>query len=337
MTRLTDDVIGDGAKGDSQSRVPRLPLVVIVGPTAVGKTALSLHLAQVLNGEVVSADSRLFYQGMDVGTAKPSLDERGFVRHHLVDIVAPDKTVGLAEFQERAYRAIEGIHSRQHCPLLVGGTGQYVRAIVEGWQIPRVAPAPELRARLQAEADLRGAVTLHRRLAELDPSAASRIDHRNVRRVIRALEVCIVTGKPISEQQKKVPPPYRVLQVGLTMARDILYVRVDQRVDRMMVSGLLQEVKRLVDDGYGWELPAMSGLGYLQFKPYFEGEADLKDVVAEIKRVTRVLIRRQYNWFRLSDPMIRWFDAACTTTGVIEAEVCQWLATAQEESLSERK
>jgi len=272
-----------------------------------------------------------------VGTAKPSLDERGFVRHHLVDIVAPDKTVGLAEFQERACRAIEGIHSRQHCPLLVGGTGQYVRAIVEGWQIPRVAPAPELRARLQAEADLRGAVTLHRRLAELDPSAASRIDHRNVRRVIRALEVCIVTGKPISEQQKKVPPPYRVLQVGLTMARDILYVRVDQRVDRMMVSGLLQEVKRLVDDGYGWELPAMSGLGYLQFKPYFEGEADLKDVVAEIKRVTRVLIRRQYNWFRLSDPMIRWFDAACTTTGVIEAEVCQWLATAQEESLSERK
>jgi tRNA dimethylallyltransferase len=303
----------------------RNPLLVIVGPTAVGKTALSLHLAQAFDGEVVSADSRLFYRGMDIGTAKPTPDERARVRHHLIDIAGPDETVGLAEFQDRAYAAIGDIHARRKLPLLVGGTGQYVRAVVEGWRIPRVPPDPALRAQLEAQAGREGADKLHARLARLDPDAAQRLDPRNVRRVIRALEVCLVTGRPISQQQRKRPPPYRVLQIGLTMERAALYARADRRVAAMVTAGLEDEVRRLVEAGYGWDLPAMSGLGYVQFRSYFEGGATLEEVVAEIEQATRRFIRHQYNWFRLTDPAIQWFDVTETTPGEIESVVRGWL------------
>ncbi len=303
----------------------RHSLLVLVGPTAVGKTALSLHLAEWLGGEVVSADSRLFYRGMDIGTAKPAPEERARVPHHLLDIAAPDETVGLAEFQDRAYAAIAAIHARGNLPLLVGGTGQYVRAVVEGWRVPRVPPDPALRADLEAQAGREGAAALHARLAQLDPVAAQRIDFRNVRRVIRALEVCLVTGRPISEQQGRQKPPYRLLQIGLTMERQALYARADRRVEAMMAAGLADEVRRLVEAGYGWELPAMSGLGYGQFKPYLEGQATLEEVAAEIKRATRGFIRRQYNWFRLDNPAIHWFDVAETAVEEIEALVSAWL------------
>jgi len=296
-----------------------------VGPTAVGKTTLSLHLAETLDGEVVSADSRLFYRGMDVGTAKPTPEERTRVSHHLIDIARPDETVGLAEFQERAYSAIADIHARGKLPLLVGGTGQYTRAVVEGWCVPRVPPDPALRAELEAQARQEGARQLHARLARLDPVAAQRIDPHNVRRVIRALEVCLITGQPISEQQHKRPPPYRVLQIGLTMERAALYARAGQRVEGMTAAGLEDEVRRLVEAGYGWGIPAMSGLGYLQFRPYFEGGATLEETVTEIKRATRRFIRHQYNWFRLNDPAIRWFDVTETTEEEIEKVVREWL------------
>jgi tRNA dimethylallyltransferase len=300
------------------------PLLVLVGPTAVGKTALALHLAQAPGGEIVSADSRLFYRGMDVGTAKPTPQECTRVAHHLIDIAAPDETVGLAEFQERATAAIAGIHARGRLPLLVGGTGQYVRAVVEGWRVPRVPPDSVLRAELEAQAQREGFAALHERLARLDPDAARRIDARNVRRVIRALEVCRLTGQPISAQQRKQPPLYRTLWIGLTMERAALYAGADRRIEAMLEAGLESEVRRLVEAGYGWELPAMSGLGYVQFKPYFAGQATLEEVVAEIKRATRRFIRHQYNWFRLSDPAIRWFDAAVTTAEEIEAAVREW-------------
>jgi tRNA dimethylallyltransferase len=298
--------------------------VVIVGPTAVGKTAISLRLAETLGSEVVSADSRLFYRGMDIGTAKPTSEERARVPHHLIDIAEPDETVGLAEFQEQAYSAISDIHARGKLPLLVGGTGQYIRAVVEGWCIPRVPPDPALRAELEAQAEREGASQLHARLAQLDPVAAQRIDPRNVRRVIRALEVCLITEQPISEQQHKRPPPYPIIQIGLTMARAALYARADQRVEAMMVAGLKDEVRRLVEAGYRWDIPAMSGLGYLQFKHYFEGEATLEEVVVEIKRATHRFIRHQYNWFRLNDPAIRWFDVAIEEEE-IEKVVREWL------------
>jgi len=214
--------------------VEKLALVTVVGPTAVGKTALSLHLAESLGGEIVSADSRLFYRGMDIGTAKPTPEELARIPHHLVDVADPDETVGLAEFQEQATAAIASIHARGKLPLLVGGTGQYVRAVVEGWRVPRVPPDARLRAEMEAQVERDGAEALHARLARLDPVAAERIDPRNVRRVIRALEVCLITGQPISEQQGKQPPPYRILQIGLTMERAALYARADRRVEAMV-------------------------------------------------------------------------------------------------------
>jgi tRNA dimethylallyltransferase len=299
-------------------------LLVIVGPTAVGKTALSLYLAEALAGEIISADSRLFYRGMDVGTAKPTPEERARVPHHLIDVADPDETVGLAEFQEQAQAAIASVQSQGKLPLLVGGTGQYVRAVVEGWQIPRVPPDLDLRASLETRAEREGAGALHARLAELDPVAAEHIDPRNVRRVIRALEVCLTTGQPISEQQRKRPPAYPILQIGLTRTRPDLYARADRRVEAMMEAGLVDEVRRLVDAGFDWDLPAMSGLGYVQFRPYFEGRASLEEVAAEIKRATRRFIRQQYNWFRLSDPAIRWFDASDVDSQEIETRVREW-------------
>jgi len=308
------------------------PLVVILGPTAVGKTALSLHLAQALEGEIVSADSRQLYRGMDIGTAKPSPQQRARVPHHLIDVADPDETVGLAEFQEQAYAAIEDVQDREKLPLLVGGTGQYIRAVVEGWRIPRVPPDPALRRELAAQAEDEGSAALHERLARLDPQAAQRIDHRNVRRVIRALEVCLITRQPISHLQRKQPPPYSILQIGLTMERTALYARADRRVDAMMAAGLEQEVRQLLEAGYTWKLPAMSGLGYVQFRPYFEGQATLEEVVTEIKHATHRFIRHQYNWFRLSDPAIRWFDVSETEASAllqeVEDTVRAWMDTA---------
>jgi tRNA dimethylallyltransferase len=309
----------------TKGQSPISNLLALVGPTAVGKTALSLHLAQTLNGEIVSADSRLFYRGMDVGTAKPTAKDRARVPHHLIDIADPDETVGLAEFQEQATAAIDDILARNKLPLLAGGTGQYVRAVVEGWRVPRIPPDPDLRAELETQAEREGCETLHARLTRLDPAAAERIDPRNVRRIIRALEVCILTGQPISEQQGREPPPYRILQIGLTMEREALYARADERIEAMIDAGLEDEVRRLVGAGYGWKLPAMSGLGYVQFRPYFEGQATLEEVMAEIKRATRRFIRHQYNWFRPGDPAIRWFDISVVDAKEIEATVKLWL------------
>jgi tRNA dimethylallyltransferase len=305
---------------------PLPPLGVIVGPTAVGKTALSLPLAEAFAGEVVSADSRQFYRGMDIGTAKPAPEALARVPHHLIDIVDPDETVGLAEFQDLAYVAIDAIHGRRRLPFLVGGTGQYVRAVVEGWRIPRVPPDDELRARLEAEAERHGPEALHARLEALDPVAAGKIHPNNVRRVVRALEVCLLTERPISEQQGKSPPPYRILQIGLTMEREALYARADRRVERMLAAGLEAEVRGLLAAGYDWALPAMSGLGYAQFAPYFAGEATLEDVAVEIKSATHSFIRHQYNWFQLDDPAIHWFDAAGTSVAAVEEFLRAWLA-----------
>jgi tRNA dimethylallyltransferase len=285
-------------------------LVVIVGPTAAGKTDLAVCLAQEVGGEVVSADSRQVYRGMDIGTAKATPEEQGRAPHRLLDVVNPDETLGLAQFQELAYAAIAEITAQGRVPLLVGGTGQYVMAVVEGWQVPRVPPDEALRRELYRQADQEGAQVLHDRLRALDPAAADRIDPRNVRRVVRALEVCLVTGEPISAQQQKSPPPYRILMLGLSLPREALYRRIDERVERMMAAGLEEEVRGLVAAGYGFDLPAMSGVGYGQFAPYLAGEATLEAVAGEIKRATRRFVRHQANWFRQNDARIHWLDAA---------------------------
>jgi tRNA dimethylallyltransferase len=283
-------------------------LIALVGPTAVGKTDLALWLGERLAVEVVSADSRQIYRGLDVGTAKPGPQERQTVPHHLVDIVEPGQILSLAEYQRLAYRAISDVQRRNRLPLLVGGTGQYVRAVLEGWRIPPVPPDEQLRAALQREAEAVGIEAFHARLREVDPQAAGAIDPRNVRRVIRALEVYYKTGRPISELQKKRPPPYRILKIGLTLPRPLLYRRIDERVERMMEKGLVAEVRELLRRGYSADLPAMSGLGYRQIAAYLRGETDLEQAVRQIKRETRRFARQQYVWFRLEDETIRWFD-----------------------------
>ncbi len=314
-----------GGERDARSWRVRPPLLVIVGPTAVGKTSLSIHLAETFDGEVVSADSRSFYCGMDIGTAKPTPEERARVPHHLIDIAEPDDTVGLAEYQDLAYAAIDDIRARARLPLLVGGTGQYVQAVVEGWRIPRVAPHPNLREELETRAEQESPYALHDWLKRLDPQAAEDIHPHNVRRVVRALEVCLVTGRPISEQQGKEPPRYQILQIGLTMDRELLYERADRRLERMIAGGLVEEVRWLVEQGYDWSLPAMSAVGYAEFEPYFEGEVTLDEVVAEIQSDLRRFIRHQYNWFSLDDPDIRWFDVTDVTHEEIESVVRTWL------------
>ncbi|MCC7205964.1 MAG: tRNA (adenosine(37)-N6)-dimethylallyltransferase MiaA [Anaerolineae bacterium] len=295
--------------GGEPDRAP--PLVVIAGPTGIGKTALAVGLAGALREvkpvEVVSADSRQIYRRMDIGTAKPTPAERAAVPHHLIDIVDPDDTLTLAGYQRLAYAAIDAIHARGGLPLLVGGAGQYITAVLEGWSAPEVPPDPALRAALEAEARERGLAALVDRLRTLDPVSAERIDPKNTRRVIRALEVCLNTGQPFSAQRRRQPPPYRALEIGLTMDRELLYTRLDARIDRMMEHGLLEEVRALHRRGYGWALPSMSGLGYAQLGAHLRGEATLDEAVQAIKRDTRGFVRRQYTWFRRHGAL-SWLD-----------------------------
>ena len=309
---------------NSHSAEP-LPLVLLVGPTAVGKTDVAIDLAEMLDGEIVSADSRLFYRGMDIGTAKPSAGERRGVPHHLIDIVSPAETLSLADFQSRAREAITQIASRGKLALLVGGTGQYVRAVVEGWSPPAVEPQAGLRDILARLKDEQGADWLHRRLAQLDPQAAEKIDPRNSRRTIRALEVILTTGRLFSAQQRRSASPYQLLTIGLERPRPELYARVDARIDAMFAAGLLEEVRGLLERGYGPELPAMSAIGYRECARVLHGEWTVEQAKSEMRRATRVYVRRQANWFKQSDENIRWFEADQVATSQIAGVIRSFL------------
>lgn len=239
---------------------------------------------------------------MDIGTAKPTPQEQQRVRHHLVDVVDPDQEFTLAHYRSRALDAIDDVLARGKLPLLVGGSGLYIRAVTEGLAVPEVAPDPDYRRALE----LRPGDELHRELAAVDAPAAARIDPRNTRRVIRALEVWRATGRRFSEQQETSAPTFEVRKVGLTCNRELLYRRIDARVDAMMANGLLEEV-RWLGDRYSWDLPAMSGIGYRQLGQYMRGELSLKDAVQRVKYETHRYARQQYTWFSLEDVSIRWF------------------------------
>lgn len=273
-------------------------LTAIIGPTAVGKTAFAVALAQRIGGEIISADSRQIYRGMEIGTAKPTPAEQAAVPHHLIDLCDPDADFSLAMYQDLAMAAIADVHARGRVPLLVGGTGQYLAAVLEGWQIPRVPPHPDIRADLERQAAERGTAALHAWLAAVDPAAAQQIAATNLRRIVRALEVYLVSGQPISAQQTRQPPPYTIRTLWLQREREELYRRADARVDAMLSAGLVEEVAHLRTQGYGWELPAMSSLGYIQLRPYLEGEASLAACVERLKFDTHNFIRRQGAWFR---------------------------------------
>jgi tRNA dimethylallyltransferase len=297
----------------------RLPLVLIIGPTAVGKTELAIQLAERLNGEIVSADSRLFYRGMDIGTAKPTPEEQARVRHHLIDIANPDEVLSLAVFQHEAHQVIEDIHIRNKIPFLVGGTGQYIRAVTEGWKPPEVEPDERLRRELERLKEENGIYWLHERLKKLDPVASEKIDPRNYRRTIRALEVILTTGRRFSEQRGQSESPNHLITVGLTRPRPELYERVDQRIDAMFANGFLEEVKTLLAKGYSPSLPTMSAIGYRECVRVVKGESSEEQAKAEIRRATRIFVRRQANWFKESDPNIQWFRGEDGVVQEIEA------------------
>jgi tRNA dimethylallyltransferase len=287
----------------------RKKLITIVGPTAVGKTGLSIELAKRCSGEVINADSRQVYRYMDIGTAKPSAEERVGVPHHLIDITNPDEPFSLSQYQEMAMAALEDVLLRGKLPFLVGGTGQYVWAVLEGWNVPRVPPDFELRHMLEERALQIGQQALWQELEAVDLEAAKKIHPQNVRRVIRALEVYERLGRPISACQTHTPPDCDVLIVGLTCPREELHRRIDERVEAMIAAGWVEEVRGLLAMGYGPELPALSSVGYREIYQHLAGDITLEQAVERIKVENHRLVRHQHAWFKPGDERIRWIDS----------------------------
>ncbi|MBM3149969.1 MAG: tRNA (adenosine(37)-N6)-dimethylallyltransferase MiaA [Chloroflexi bacterium] len=285
-----------------------MPLIAVVGPTAVGKSKLALHLSQRFRGEIVSADSRQVYRYMDIGTAKPSLAERHLIPHHLIDIADPDEPFSLTMFQVSAHAAIDDIEARRKIPFLVGGSGLYVWSVLEGWRVPHVPPDRKLRQSLEQKAAVEGNYALYQELQQADPVAAAKIMPGNTRRIIRALEVYLATGKPASQLWQKRGLDFPVLIIGLTTARSHLYHMIDSRIDEMIEKGLVEEVRGLLIKGYDLSLPSMSSIGYRQVGMFLGGKLDLASAIEQTKHGTHRIARHQYAWFRLSDERIGWLD-----------------------------
>jgi tRNA dimethylallyltransferase len=279
-------------------------LIVLVGPTASGKSAAAMDLARRFPVEIVNADSRAFYRGMDIGTAKPTLDARAQATHHLVDILEPNEPMSLATFQDLTVDAITAIHERHQLPVLVGGTPQYVNAVVENWSIPRVPPSHDFRIGLEREVEHYGVAPLQDRLRAVDPVAADRIGP-NPRRIIRALEVFDATGSPISALQGARPSPWDTLEIELSLDRERLYDRIDRRVDAMIAGGLIDELIGLLASGVRPDAPALSAIGYRQLLPFIRGETGRDEAIERIKFDTHRLVRSQQTWFRRNPRMFR--------------------------------
>ncbi|MYC06269.1 MAG: tRNA (adenosine(37)-N6)-dimethylallyltransferase MiaA [Chloroflexi bacterium] len=305
-------------------------ILVIVGPTGIGKSALGMRLARDFDGEIIGADSRQVYRQMSIGTAKPSDADRAEIPHHLVDIINPDERYSLALFLRDAKQAIHNTKTkRARLPIVVGGTGQYIWGLLESWRIPQVKPNAKMRASLERRLEMEGLATLYDELQRLDAAAAARIDRRNPRRVVRALEVALSSATSratasTNEQQRateddadrsrKNPPDFDAMVIGVTMERAALYDRIDSRIDAQMADGWLEEVRQLLDSGYGMQHSAMSGLGYAELIRHLDGELTLDEAVQRIKFRTHKYARKQYNWFRLTDDRIRWLDAPVSDT-----------------------
>jgi tRNA dimethylallyltransferase len=306
---------------------PHRPLIVIIGPTAIGKTGLALDIARAVDGEIIGADSRQVYQHMAIGTAQPTTEQRALIPHHLIDFIAPDENLTLADYQQKVYACVDDIHARGKIPLLVGGTGQYVTAVIEGWTIPEVPPNEAFRAQLESfvQKNTQAASLLYNHLEAIDADAAQKIHPNNTRRVIRALEVYEETGIKISELQRKNPPPYAILELGLSMERQTLYDRADLRVDQMMAEGFLQEVETLLALGYDRNLPSMSGLGYQQLAAHLLDGLPLDEAIHSTKIATHDFIRRQLTWFRKHDNGILWHNVEQTSAQVIVEMCACWL------------
>jgi tRNA dimethylallyltransferase len=287
-----------------ESSLARPPLIVILGPTASGKSSLGIILAQRFQGEIVSADSRQVYRGLDIGTAKVTPEERMLVPHHLLDVIDPWETYTVAQFQHDAIAAIDDILARQKLPFLVGGSPHYIQAVVDHLDIPPIAPQPELRKQLEQLS----LVELLKQLEQLDPQAAAAIDRNNPRRVIRALEVCLVSGKPFSAQRGRAVPLYHCLLLGIQWPREVLYQRIDQRVDERMQQGMVQEVQHLLAQGMSYERLEALGLEYRYIGRLLRGEfSSESQMVERLKCAIHDFTRRQLTWFR-RDRRIVWVE-----------------------------
>lgn len=297
----------------------RIPIIVILGPTAVGKTAMSLALGERLDAEIISADSAMVYRYLDIGTAKPSAAERRVLAHHLIDICNPDEEFTAADFQRLAAEVITDTHRRGRRPMVVGGTGFYIRALIGGYPFPALKPDWELRSNLTQEAGRIGNQALHRRLAAVDPRSAGRLHPNDTRRVVRALEVFARTGTPLSAHRQRTPSagPYEVTRIGLFVDREVLYRRIDERVDEHIRQGLENEVRQVLASGFRADCWGLQSLGYRQMVQYIEGRLSLDEAVRLIKRDTRHFARRQVTWFK-REPKVEWLDV---TDGIHNAAI----------------
>lgn len=283
------------------------PLIVLTGPTAVGKTSLSISLAKAVNGEIISADSMQVYKKMDIGSAKIRSEEMQGIPHYLVDVLEPEEEFHIVKFQQMAKKAMEDIYSRGKIPILVGGTGFYIQAVTKDIDFTEAQQENDYRKELEALAEEKGGEHLHEMLRKVDPVSADAIHAHNVKRVIRALEFYNQNGSPISahnEEQKQHESPYNLAYFVLNMPRELLYERIDLRVDQMMKEGLLEEVSRLKEEGCHRGMVSMQGLGYKEILAFLDGEYPLEEAVRVLKRDTRHFAKRQLTWFRREQEVI---------------------------------
>src|SRR5581483_6994518 len=315
---------------------PENPLpVVLVGPTATGKTAAAVELAERIGGEIINADSMQVYRGMDIGTAKPGPEERARVPFHLLDLVTPDQPFTVADWKERAEDAIADIVRRSRRAIVCGGTGLYVRALLDDWTLAETPADSSVRAALRAELEQSGSEALHARLAALDPTTAARLHPNDAVRIVRALEVYLVTGKPIAAyqaQDRANRPSRRAHRIGLTLPRPELYARIEARVEAMLAAGWEEEVRRLLAQGYAPALGPMRSLGYKEMIAAIQGELDRTTAIALIKQNTRRFAKRQQTWFR-ADPRLRWLDVSALDSATVAARIAEMLENPLSESV----
>jgi len=297
------------------------PLVVIVGPTAVGKSEIAVRVAEKFGGEIVSADSCSLYKGMDIGTDKPDILNQKKIKHHLIDVAEPDAVWGVSVYKNVAMECIKKIHANHKLPILVGGTGQYVHAIIRNWKIPEVEPNERMRSFLTKWADEIGNEGLLKKLSLIDSTAAGEIDARNLRRIIRAIEVPLITGIKFSANRGDRLPLYNTKIIGIIRPRKELYERIDQRIDRMISRGLVDEVKQLLAKNYSPELPSFSAIGYKEIADHLFGNISLAEAIQLMKKRSRIFVRRQANWFKLTDPKIKWFQVDRTVVERISSYI----------------
>jgi tRNA dimethylallyltransferase len=304
----------------------RRRLIAVVGATGTGKTNVAIAVAEALDGEVVSADAYQVYRGLDIGTAKVSADQRARVPHHLIDIADPAQPLTLARWLDLAHAALDEVWARSKLPILAGGSGQYVWALLEGWQVPRVAPDPALRAELEALAAEGGAPALLERLRSIDPEAAGRIDGSNPRRLVRAIEVVEREGRPLAACQARSAIDADVLVLGLHLPRDELYARLDARTDAMYAAGFVDEVQRLRGEGKGETAAVRGAVGYREASEYLDGKIDPPEAIRLHKLANHRLVRRQNAWFKPADPRIIWIDAGESASSRCIEAAKAWLA-----------